>query len=377
MMRHTWLIWPGLLAAILLLPASTPRPTIPPPIKPAEVQYTITGGSLEILSHPDYREFRYENGVTFSGEGIELNASQLVVYLDYGNLEGREVIKLPKPDPGELERDPSGAAAELAREIYMPSPELKPEMVKLIEASGGVSVQAGSIHLYAVSLISSDGGQTWRAQGRASVSAKNAEDGGSMQLSANELVYNITSQAGQAHGKIVSEFTIPGQPVVKLNAEQLSFDSLKQQLTASGQLRAASGELTMCCGTLTADISTQRITATDNPRLGHTGRGLTLTARELVYDMQQQVLIADGEVEARDELNQASLCAGQVVYDATNEHITASGAPKLRQGNSSYAGEVIRAWREESGKLVVEVEGQQTGRIDVSQLNLSVANAGS
>jgi lipopolysaccharide export system protein LptA len=360
--------WLGLLAAVLLLlPSATPRPVLYVPAGPAKVRYTIEGGSLTILNHPSYREFRYEGGVAFSGEGVKLTAGALYVEVNYGDVSGRDKIKLPTPDPAALERDPSGTAAQLAREIYLPSPELTPDMLQLIRATGGVEVAFGEVKLSAAELISADGGQTWHTAGRATVSAREAKTGGALELATDELSYNIASQTGHARGHITAKFSNAHQPAASISAGQLDFDVLKQRLAASGTVQTESSGLRLTCGSLSADLASQLLTAGGSPQLNEPERQLSLSADGLTYDMAHQLLSASGHVAAQDALHSASLTADGVEYAAAQERLTATGQPRLQQGNSSYTGEVLRVWREADGKLVVEVEGKQQGRIDLSQ----------
>ena len=367
-MRASLLAGIGLFAGLALLCGGSDRPTVVTPSGPGQVRYTIEGGALTILSHPDYREFRYMDGVVFSGDGITLEAGSLVIEVSYGDLAGRESITLPSPDPGSLERDPSGAAAQLAREIYLPSPELTPEMLRRIQASGEVIVHADEVELHAPGISSSDGGVSWSTTGRAHVSASSPQDSGSLELSADHLSFNTDSQTGQASGNITAKLDAPGQPQISLTAREVQFDALHQRLSASGELRAASGDATMCCGALLVDLTTQELSATGRPRLGMNTRELTIVADELHYNLETQVFTASGGIDAYDGLSGAGLTAEQIEYDAEGDCLQAIGGPRLTQGDSYYTGETLRVTRETGGKLVVEVEGKQSGKINVSKL---------
>lgn len=340
-----------------------------------ERYYSITGGSLAILSHPDYREFQYRGGVTFNGDGLELHATSVDIEVSYGDTEGRGAISLPEPDPGELERDPSGTAAQLAREIYLPDPNFSPEMLRVIRASGGVSITTENITLNAPELASYDGGNTWRTSGRSSLAGTDMDSGGQLELAADSLSYNTVSGLGGASGNIEALLALAESPPIELDAQHAEFNAQAGTLTAGGQLLARSGGLVLCCGTLSVDLEQRLAVATDSPRITHEEQGLTLTALAVSYGLDDGQVLASGNVVAVDEVRQATLAAGQVAYDPQARVATATGGPRLEHGSSFYAGSSIRATQLEGGKLIVEVEGPQGGRIDLGAIQ-GAAGAG-
>ncbi len=216
--------------------------------------------------------------------------------------------------------------------------------------------------------MSTDGGRSWAASGRSTLSSSD-DAGNRYTVTADNILYDMPAGRALARGNISGEYAggEAGEPV-KLSAERVELDIARSLISASEFLEISYRGYRLCCGSLTADIAAQQVSAGDNPQLLEQESGLNATAARIDLDLETLQLHATGGIRVEDPRRGIELTAGELSADLENNRMVASGSPHLQQGDSTFDGERITVF-EEDGKTVIEVDGPQRARLDVDELD--------
>lgn len=377
-----------LLVALLAAALAHAQPSGEPPAR--EPRYKLRGNGLVISPGKESMVLAFNDGVTISGKDFELAAQKVLISIQLTEL--REFAdRLPK---GLKDKEPSGdlgdAAREMARELELPEPAFSASALRRVEASGGIVAKAQGSVLHTPKLVSTDGGRSWLAEGRSTLSRK--AGGEDYQLSAGALLYDTVKQRAVAHGGVEATVKQKGEPEIKLSADKLEFGLASGELSLSGKLRVAYGDFVVTSGPLSGNVNQQsmsggkasasgpggmrasvgqvglnlkqqRVTASGGVSMTDDKNSLTLNASSVGANLKTQQLEASGGVSLSDKLRGVEVSAGSVSVNLKTSTLIAGGSPTVKFGGSTFSGEKITV-SQEKGKTVVEVEGEQHAKID-------------
>ena len=369
MVLHRWTKrWAIGLALPLLTAAAEPMP-IPQLPPPSARTFTLQSTALTIRPGQDTTYLVFSGGVSVTGKDFTLSADTVEVDVTSSIAMGGQGFKLPKkPESSErVVRDPGRAAAEMARELELPSANLTASAIKRVGAAGHVEVHGSGLKLSTGELVSTDGGRSWSAAGRSTISGSQAKTQQSYRLEADDLLFDTQTERAVARGNISGSFTRADDPPISVTAQRCELDLASQQLTASEGLTVTYGGVTLSCGDLSADFKASTLSASSSPRLTDTDNGLMLSATELSADLAAQQVNASGAIDLVSTAHGISLTAGQVSVNLKTKVLVASNAPLVRYRGSTYSGETITI-SDVDGKTVIEVTGEQQAHLDLDDL---------
>jgi lipopolysaccharide export system protein LptA len=381
---------PFLLLAALLLTGAQPKAS-------REPTYRLHGNGLVIKPTPESVTLSFDKGVTIEGKGFKLTAPQVHIAIKPTELISSGEIKLPKmPDEKQqaIVEDPGKAAREMARELELPEPEFSASALQRIEASGGIVAEAQGVTLRTPALASTDGGRSWLAQGRTTlVRHTRGED---YQLSAGTLLYDTEKQRAVAKGGVEATVKQGDQPPIKLSADSLNFGIESGELTLGGNLNLSYAGFTVTSspmrgnvksqsmsggklvgsgkgmqatlGQVGVNLKQQSVSASGGVSINSAEKQLALSAGKVGANLKTQQLDASGGVNLSDKLHGIEVSAGTVSANLKTNSLTAGGSPTVKFGGSTFTGETITV-RQQKGKTVVEVKGEQTAKIDPTDVD--------
>ncbi|MBN2082970.1 hypothetical protein JW859_12295 [bacterium] len=358
-----------LLAACLLALAATPPPETPE-IELSTRNLTLTGDRLEITPGEETTYLRFSDGVTVRGESFSLTAETVELDVITSDAWQESEIKLPQmpTDTERISRDPGQAIAEMARELELPRARFSENSVRRVGAAGDVRIEStNGIVLATAELVSTDGGRSWAATGRSTVSHNDPVTGEVSHLSADRLLLDSLTSRALARGNIEAEFQQADLPLVSVKAERCELNLAERTLTVTDGLQASIGEIKLCCGQLSADLSKQMLTAFDSPHIEDSATGMTLDAGLVEFQLETQLASAMDNVWINDPVREFSLSAETITADLRNQVYRAQGEPRATYQSSFYTGQVITVTRD-GEKILIEIEGPQHGRINLDEL---------
>lgn len=364
-----------------------------------EPTYHLHGNGLVIKPTRESVTLSFDKGVTIEGKGFKLTAPQVHIAIKPTELIASGEIKLPKmPDEQQqaMVDDPGKAAREMARELELPEPEFSASALQRIEASGGIVAEAQGITLRTPALASTDGGRSWLAQGRTTLSRHTK--GEDYQLSAGSLLYDTQQQRAVAKGDVEATVKQGDQPPIKLSADSLNFGiesgelslggnlhltyagftvsstpmhgNVKSQSMGGGKLVGSGNGMQATVGQVGVNLKQQSVSASGGVSISSEQKQLAVSAGTVGANLRTQQLEASGGVTLSDKLHGVEVSAGSISANLKKNSLTASGSPTVKFGGSSFTGETITV-SQQKGKTVVEVNGEQTAKIlkdDVKQL---------
>jgi lipopolysaccharide export system protein LptA len=350
------------------LTAAEPPPRVELPAKPPQRNFTVKSQTLHVRPGTSSTYFEFGGGVLVSGADFSLSADIVELDIESREVTSGEAFKLPKLGRAEERavEDPGKAAAEMARELKLPDARFSTRALKRLGASGNVSVSAKGITLSTSGLVSTDGGRSWATTGRCRVNRRDPVSGDVYSMEADTVVYDTQTQRALARGAIVGKFSLGRNPPVEVHAEHCELDLAKTTLTVSGGLKASFGELQLRCDKLGADLKQQTIHASGAPHLEHGSYQVRMDADGLTVNLQTQRVHAQGGVKLYDDARGISVLAGELEADLPGKTLVATGSPSAQYQGSTFSGTKITV-RQEAGKTVIEAEGPQQARIDISE----------
>jgi hypothetical protein len=355
------------------------QPAAPPPAsrphQPGAI--TIAASGLRIEPGRKANFLRFQNGVHITGAGFSLRAD--VVEVDVlSTALGMESMKLPKLEapPERVIADPGATVRDMASEIRGPSARLEPSAIGRLAASGHVRVEGQGLALETQTVYSADGGQTWSTASRASLAVRDPRRGLTGRFSARQMSFNVQAQTLLARGGLEGRLQQQGEAPYTLTAESLHADLERSLVEVSGDLQLAQGEVVLSAAglgrgkpPLTLDLARQTVDLASSFRLADMDQGLTLTGNGLAGSFAGHgELKANGSIRLADPRRKLLLTASAVQAQLRPLRVTASGRVHLGYGASSYdAGEAVIT--RQGDKYVVEIQGPQTGQIDLGALS--------
>lgn len=359
------------LVPLLLAARSTPPEVEEPETSPPR-NLTIYGDSLSITPGETHSHLRFAGGVRCINNDMELNADVLELDLQTTEVTGGTELKLPQSEVGEesVVKDPGAVVRSMAAEMKVPSARFKASAIQRVGATGKVRVKVRSkgsgIDLATEDLVSTDGGSTWAASGRSTISSCD-DKGNCYEVSADHILYDMASQKALARGAIDGQYTGGNAEPVLISAERVELNLAKSVISASEYLNVTYHGYTMCCGSLKADIKDQEVSAGNNPMLQQPELGLAATAAGIEIDLKTKILKATGGISVTDKKRGIELTADKLTAYLDEDRLVATGKPHLTQGSSTFDGEKIVVSRQD-GKTVVEVDGPQHAKLNVDEL---------
>lgn len=356
----------GVLCAGVLAGEPPPQVSVP---AGKDRNYTLLGQSLLIRPGAQTTYLRFSKGVSVKGADFTLHADLVELDIASGEMSSANAFKLPKlKDAKErVVQDPGRVTAEMARELKIPDARFSANALKRVAAAGKVRVEARGMTLSTSGLVSQDGGRSWAAVGRCDLRRTDPVSGDRYALAADEVVYDTQTQRALAKGQVVGSFKSRNGQAIGLAAGLCELDLAQNKASASGALTVTYGALTLSCGSLTADLKRQLITAGDQPHLVEREYNLVLDADGLSVDLERELVTAQGSVAMRDEQRGVKLTAGKLAADLRSEQFTATINPLVTYRGSTFSGDKIVV-RQEGGKTIVEVDGPQQARIDLDDV---------
>jgi lipopolysaccharide export system protein LptA len=356
----------GLLCALALGAGNTPPP---PQLKmPDDTgrSFTVTGSGLTVRPGAGVAYLSFSGPVDITGPDLHLSAKTVELDLISQEITQGQVLRLPKLPKGSEQavRNPGKTAAEMAREMKIPDARFSESAIKRVGAAGGVSVTTKGISFETPALVSLDGGRSWTASGGCTVRKYDKATKDSYSIRAKTLVYDTQTQRASAEGEIEAHFARQGQDPLTLLAKRCEFDLAKGTLQIKDPLTVKFGSLVLNCGSLSADLNGGKLEAGGQPKIDDATRKLGLSASTVSVDIEKQTVIARGGVNAQDSKLGVTLTAGELSADIPGRVMVATGDPKVTRGRSVFSGKKITV-RQQDGKTVVEVEGEQQARIDL------------
>ncbi len=390
----------------LLLAARSEPPQVEKPETPSKRKFTVYGASLSITPSSDLSYLVFTGGVRCVTAEMELSADVLEIDVQTSEVTGGTELKVPESKVGQerVVEDPGAVVRSMAAEIKVPSARFEERAIRRVGAKGNVRVKGENINLTTGELVSTDGGNTWSASGRSTFNSCD-DKGNCYKVSADYIVYDMSAEKAVARGNIDGQYSDKGGEPVLISAESVTLNLKEDEFSAS------TAEVTfdtrmMAHLTATDDASTKHEPAGQaggGPQTATTGEPgqdrqdtrLKLRAAELVISQKselrpdsRQVIEATGGIAVSGLLGDSgqeimltadkltayftggtSDQSGGTSAGSPNQTIRleATGSPHLAQGSSTFDGEriVIRLTRE---KIVIEVDGEQTARLDVKEL---------
>ena len=379
--------------AVLLLALTAVLLPVGAQSKPAAVPtYHLHGNGLVITPTPESITLSFGKGVTIEGKGFKLTAPQVHIAVKPTELISSGEIKLPKmPDEKQetLVEDPGKAARAMARELELPEPQFSASALQRIEASGGIVAEAQGITLRTPALTSTDGGRSWLAQGRTTLSRHTKDE--DYQLSAGALLYDTQKQRAVAKQGVEATVKQDGEPPIRLSADSLIFGVESGELSLGGNLRLSYGGFTVTSSPLHGNVKSQSMSG---GKLVGSGKGMQATVGQVGVNLKRQSVSASGGVSITSDTKKLAVSAGSVGANLKTQQLeagggvmltdsqfgvevsaasvsanlktkslTARGSPTVKFNGSTFTGETITV-SQQKGKTVVEVKGEQTAKIN-------------
>lgn len=386
--------------------AGAAPPEITPPPK-SERTIQISSSGLRITPGTETVYLQFTENVQVSAEDFELSADFVEVDVRPEDASNLTVFELPEVgEPEHLTRDPGARIREMAQSIEVPRAQFSAGSLERFGAKGNVRVAdaASSSVLTTDELVSTDGGVTWAAEGRSTLTRDPA--GSQKQVvSADYLLFDTGSAVAVAWGSITGTI-IDESGSADVKATRMEVDLKRQQLAASGGIIINYGNFSLACGTLNVELAEGTATAGEDPVLVEAESGARLAAGELSVERSAGKVTATGEVSLTVSAYELELSAGSIIADLNTRVITANGSvwarhnglgvelttteltaeldaerlsatgnPVLMYRNSSYAGEQIVAQRT-GDETHITIEGPQYGTLNLDDFEgLDIAGA--
>jgi lipopolysaccharide assembly outer membrane protein LptD (OstA) len=289
---------------------------------------------------------------------------------------GLKAVKLPQlSEPQErVIADPGSAVQRMVSEIHGPSTRFEASALQRIAASGQIEVQAAGATLSTDTIFSTDGGQSWSTGGTARLSLQDKTQGQQASFSADLLSFSAQTQELIARGHVRGSFQQRGQTPLQLAAAELHGELKTGAIRLDGGLQVTSGTLQLATAQgksappVRFNLKTKQLSIDGPFTLSDSGRDLNLDGggAEAALGSSQQVT-ARGPVHVRSTRDDLDLTADHLTAQLEPLRLTASGNVHFRYKGSSY--EAQQAVLTRSGqKLVLELSGPQTGRINLDEL---------
>jgi len=358
-----------LLATCLVVIAATPPPDTPE-VEPNTRNLTMTGDRLEIAPGEDTTYLRFSEGVIVKGKSFSLTAQTVELDVITNDAWQESEIKLPQmpTDTERISRDPGQTIAEMARELELPRARFSENSVRRVGATGDVRIEStNGIVLETAELVSTDGGRSWAATGRSTVSHHDPDTAEISHLSADRLLLDSLTSRALARGNIEASFQQTDLPMVSVAAERCELNLEERTLKVTDGLQASIGEIKLCCGQLSADLSKQLLTAYDSPHIEDRATGMTMDAGFVEFQLETRLASAMDDVWINDPVREFSLSAETITADLLNQVYCAQGEPQATYKSSFYTGELITVTRD-GERIIIEIEGPQHGRINLDEL---------
>jgi len=367
----SWLVL--LLAGGLLLPAATDPPE-PLELPETERQLTLESESLSIKPSRENIYLLFSGEVTVTGEDYHMSADVVELDINPDDVLKNKGFSLPKmpEDTEHIVQEPSEAIAEMGYELQLPNAQFSESSLRRVAAAGNVRVESEEgVMLTTEELISTDGGRSWASTSRSRLSRDDA-DGNHAEVAADYLLLDVESNRalarGNIEGSVVQVADDGGNSEVTFNAQSCEYNLEEKSLSIREGLEAHMGSLSLCCGTLLADLENNLLYASDTPHLLDSENGVSLDAYRLEANITKKTARAEGDVWISYPLRSATLSAGRVDANLEQRIYTATGSPELHYGDTTYTGQQIKITLD-GDKTVIEVEGPQYARINVEELS--------
>lgn len=392
------------LVPLLMAARSTPPEVEKPETSPPR-NFTIYGESLTITPSSDLSYLVFTGGVRCVTAEMELTSDVLKLDVKTAEVTGGTKLKLPKPKVGEerVVEDPGAVVRSIAAQTEVPKAEFDKRAIQRVSAEGNVRVKGENINLTTGGLVSKDGGNTWSASGRSTISS--CDDKGNCYLvSADYIDYTLSDDTAVARGAIDGQYSGGSGEPVQISAESLVLNLKKNNISASTAEVTFDTRLMEHLSPTGAagkpvpagqPSGSPQPSEAAGPEANQQDTKLKLLAAELVIRQQSeqprksgQVIEATGGITLSghlgDEGQMITLTADRLTANfiggnadqntgATGGNseqtirLEATGNPHLSQGSSTFDGQqiVIKVTRD---KTVIEVDGDQTARLNVDEL---------
>lgn len=385
----------------MMLAAALPQPAAGEPPELVEVPagehgLTLYSEKLSVTPHPDQQMvyLLFSGGVTVVGEDFKMSADLVEMGVDNSEaLEGMErVLPSSSKDIEYLVREPSQALAEMETgleemksrlaemesELMLPEGRLPQSSLRRVGARGNVIVEAKGVELTTSELISNDGGITWATTGRSQLSYTYGQESRA-KLSADYArlkQLSTTERVAQAYGNVSG--SIEDQRIknpVEFEAQNCVIDIRdvhKVKLTISEGLSVRSGNLELCCGLLTADLSAGDdegrptvLEAAGSPQVKYGESDLMLTADKISIEIP-----ANKKKTSRRGTGQSSFAAvieaSGGVQAAVDHDLLAKTSGIKSPGEDKPQAEDESA--EQLWSVIIEVDGPTKARLNLDEL---------
>lgn len=373
----------------MLLALCAAQPPAIPPAPQTERNYTIKAEGLTIRPGPETTWLHFTDGVTISGKQVEVKAAELEVDIETGEMASLETLKLPKVEsPHEqISEDPGKVAAEMARQLKLPSPDFSQSALRRLGATGGITLTGQGMTLSASQVVSADGGRSWNASGacriQREVTASGKRAAESYSVEAEHLLYDTETDRAAAQGNVVAVYKRGKDDSLSVSAQRGELDLGKQQLSVAGSLTATYGDISISCEGLAADLKAGKITTVGAATISDSGLGVSVSASTAAVDLRSRIFTASGSVSAEARQDGVTLSAAKAEGTLPDEAVTGDGAPVgtvivltgepvVHYKDSSFSGQRITV-KQETGKdgkprTVIEVEGPQKAKLNLDEL---------
>jgi hypothetical protein len=366
----------------------------PPPERERTIQISSSG--LRIAPGTETVYLQFTGDVQVTAEDFELSADYVEVDVrpeDASNLTAFELPQVGEPE--HLTRDPGARIRDMAQSIEVPRAQFSAGSLERFGAKGSVrvaDVESSSI-LTTDELVSTDGGITWAAEGRSTLS-RDPAGSQSQVVSADYLLFDTGSAVAVAWGNIIGTITDDAGSA-DVRASRMEVDLGQQRIAASGGIIINYGNFSLTCGTLEIGLAAGTATASEEPVLVESTSGARLAADELSVERDAGRVAATGDVSLSVSSYELELSAGSITADLNSrvitanegvwarhsglgvelttaaltaeleaERLSATGNPELKYRSSSYSGERIVAERT-GQETQITIEGQQYGTINL------------
>lgn len=354
------------------MPSATDPPQ-PQEVPPTQRNLTIRSESLTITPNPPLVFLSFSRGVIVTGEGFQLSADEVKLEVDASEVLQDQDFELPDvpKDTEHIVRDPGQTIAEMGDELQLPQAQFTDSSLRGVRAAGDVRVKSEQgVVLTTEELVSTDGGRSWSSTSRSRLSRDDA-DGNHAEVAADYLLLDVESSRalarGNIEGSVIQMADDGGNSKVTFNAQSCKYNLEEKTLSIREGLEAHMGDLSLCCGSLVADLEENKLYASDTPHLLDAEQGITLDANRIEADITAQTALAEGDVWINDPVRRANLSAGLIQADFKAREYTATGSPELHYGDTFYTGQQIKITLD-GDKTVIEVDGPQHAKINVEEL---------
>jgi hypothetical protein len=340
---------------------------------PAAGEIHISANSLRIQPGKEANYLRFGDGVEITGPGFALHAA--VVEMDVlSSSLGLKDVKLPQlsEPPERVIADPGSTVQRMVGEIRGPSAKLEASALRRIAASGSIRVSAAGAELQTETVFSEDGGRSWSTGGTAQIRLASPGKAGPTQASfrAGLISFNSGTQEVLARGTVHGEFRPAGQAPLMLDAAELRGNLKTGAVKIVGGVTASSGTVRLATAQgdpappVRFNLKTNQLNIDGPFSIADSARGLTLEGGGAGADLTHRQVDATGPVHIVSTTDKLELTASRLEAVLEPLKLTATGKVHLQYGASSYDAE--HAVLTQSGKkLIVEIEGRQSGQIDL------------